>query len=156
MLIHLGVKEQTVFTSYAKFTLHDFSPDFNSLTGFAKLLTNARNQRLVHASDNHAVWIIKDAIWENRPLNIWHAKYVSGPASNSKSCCMKWVLTEKYISDDLQPMREHDTGQWEVRGGVIWNFTPCLPLMLHPVVVAVQYYLCKCSWLLEVIIDLIG
>ncbi len=80
MLIHLGVKEQTVFTSYAKFTLHDFSPDFNSLTGFAKLLTNARNQRLVHASDNHAVWIIKDAIWENRPLNIWHAKYLDLPA----------------------------------------------------------------------------
>ncbi len=32
---------------------------------------------LVHASDNHAVWINKDVVWENhwRPWNIWHAKY---------------------------------------------------------------------------------
>ncbi len=33
---------------------------------------------LVYTSDSHAVWIIKDAIWENRRClwNIWHAKYL--------------------------------------------------------------------------------
>ncbi len=74
---------------------------------------------LVHASENHALWIIKAAIWENRqcPWNIWHAKY--RPIYDSNSCCEKWVPTEKYIGDDLQPMREQDTGQREVRGGVI-------------------------------------
>ncbi len=58
---------------------------------------------LVHASDNRAVWIIKDAIWPN--LTILQCE---------------WVLTEKYIGDDLQPMREQDTGQREVRGGLFY------------------------------------
>ncbi len=30
------------------------------------------------------------------------------------------VLTEKYISDDLQPMREQDTGQRETRGRLVF------------------------------------
>ncbi len=88
---------------------------------------------LVHVSDN-TVWIIKDAIWENQirisPWNIWHAKYLD--SGDSKSCCVKWVLT------DLQPMREQDTGQWEVRGGVIDHninnpWSPRLPnyFLLH-------------------------
>ncbi len=78
---------------------------------------------LVHASDNRTVWIIKDAIWGNRRcvadaheifgmLNIWSCWRIKIPLC-------EWVLTEKYIADDLQPMREQDTGQWEVRGGLL-------------------------------------
>ncbi len=70
---------------------------------------------VVHASDNHAVWIIKDAIWGNRwcvtdtrkifgMLNIWSCQRFT-----ILRC--KWVLTENCISDDLQPTREQDTGQ---------------------------------------------
>ncbi len=70
---------------------------------------------LVHASDNRAVWIIKDAIWGNRwcvtdtrkifgMLNIWSCRRFT-------ILLCKWVLTENYISDDLQPTREQDTGQ---------------------------------------------
>ncbi len=51
----------------------------------------------VQASDNHTLWIIEDAIWKNPDV---------------------WVLTEKYIGNDLQPMQEQDTAQQEVRGGV--------------------------------------
>ncbi len=62
---------------------------------------------LVHASDNHVVWIIKDAIWENRwwvadtweifgMLNIWSCWRFT-------ILLCEWVLTENYIGDDLQP-----------------------------------------------------
>ncbi len=50
------------------------------------------------------------------PLNIWHAKYLELSAIYNPEC--ERVLTEKYISDDLQPMREQDTGQQEARGGL--------------------------------------
>ncbi len=60
----------------------------------------------VHASDNSAVWITKDVIWGHRRyvadtreifgmLNIWSCR---------RFLLCEWVLTEKYISDDLQPM----------------------------------------------------
>ncbi len=60
---------------------HVLSPDFHSLTVFAKSPTNAQNggkSVLIHVSDSHAVWIIKDAIRGNRrcPWNIWHVKYL--------------------------------------------------------------------------------
>ncbi len=32
------------------------------------------------------------------------------------------VLTEKYIGDNRQPMREHDAGQREVRGGLFFFY----------------------------------
>ncbi len=78
---------------------------------------------LVHASDNRRVWIIKDAIWGNRRcvadarkifamLNIWSCRRFT-------ILLCEWVLTENYIGDDLQPMRDKDTGQREVQGGVI-------------------------------------
>ncbi len=77
---------------------------------------------LFHASDNHAVWIIKDAIWENCrcPWNVWHAKYLDLPAIQNPAVWNEFWL-KKYIGDDLQPMREQDTGQREVQGGVKWN-----------------------------------
>ncbi len=73
---------------------------------------------LVHATDNHAVWIIKDVMWENRRriLNIWSCRQFK-----MLNSCMKCVLTEKYIGDDLQPMTEQDTGKREDWGGIIWN-----------------------------------
>lgn len=37
---------------------------------------------------------------------------------------MKCFLTENDIGDELQPMRDKDKGQWEVRGGII---DLCLP-----------------------------
>ncbi len=46
---------------------------------------------------------------------------ISGLVGDSKSCCVKSVLTDNYIGDDLQPMRAQDTGQRKVLGGVIWN-----------------------------------
>ncbi len=77
---------------------------------------------LVHVRDNRAVWIIKDSIWGHRRcvtdtreifgmLNIW-----SGRRFTILLC--EWVLTENDISDDIQPMREQDTGQLEVQGGL--------------------------------------
>ncbi len=58
--MQLSVQKHT----YAKFTLHDFS---------RQVLINRRQMSeigdkpvLVYASDNRAVWIIKDTIWENR------------------------------------------------------------------------------------------
>ncbi len=77
---------------------------------------------LVHTRDNRAVWIIKDVIWGHRRcvadiykifgmLNIWSCLRFT-------ILLCEWVLTEKYISDDLQPMREQDTGQREARGGL--------------------------------------
>ncbi len=69
---------------------------------------------LVHVSDNRAVWIIKDAIWGHRRcvadtceifgiLNIWSWWFTI--------LLCEWVLTESYISGDLQLMREQDTGK---------------------------------------------
>ncbi len=69
-----------------------------------------RKSELVHASDNRAVWIIKDAIWGHRRcvadtwkifamLNIWSYRRFT-------FLLCERVLTEKYISDDLHPMRE--------------------------------------------------
>ncbi len=46
---------------------------------------------LVHTSDNHAVWIIKDVIWESRRCdeNITHAKYLHRrwPTANERARC---------------------------------------------------------------------
>lgn len=36
---------------------------------------------------------------------------ISGPVSDLKSCCVRWVLTEKHLSHDLQPMRDQETWQ---------------------------------------------
>ncbi len=74
---------------------------------------------LVHVSDNHTLNYQRRDLRESPMrrrrreifgmLNIW--------------ICLRflillceWVLTEKYIGDDLQPMREQDTGQLGVRG----------------------------------------
>ncbi len=69
----------------AEFTLQDFSPDFHSLTGFAKSPTNAWNGGklvLVHASDIHAVFnyqrrdLRESLMCCRHPWNILHAKYL--------------------------------------------------------------------------------
>ncbi len=94
-------------TSYAKFTLHDFSPTFHSPTGFDKSPTNARHRRQIGAccvADTHKIFGM---------LNIWSCWRFT-------ILLCEWVLTEKYISDDLQPMREQDTGQREARGGLFF------------------------------------
>ncbi len=81
---------------------------------------------LVHASDKRAVWIIKDAIWGNRRcvtdaheifgmLNIWSCRRFTILLCEMSSA---W----KIHRDDLQPMREQDTGQREVRGGLFFFF----------------------------------
>ncbi len=69
MLVQQLFAYDTFLHANAEFTLLDFSPDFHS----ASVLRNLRQMPeirgksvLVHASDNHTVWIIKDAIWENR------------------------------------------------------------------------------------------
>ncbi len=36
---------------------------------------------------------------------------ISGIVGDSKSCYVKRVLTEKYIGDELQPMRKQDKGR---------------------------------------------
>ncbi len=51
-------------------------------------------------SDNTAVRITKDAIWDSKSIAVWNEFWL------------------KNIGNDLQPMKEQDTGQWEVRGGV--------------------------------------
>ncbi len=63
---------------------------------------------LVHASDNLTVWMIKVAIWCHRRcvadtweifgrLNIWSCRRFT-------ILLCEWILTEKYISDNLQSM----------------------------------------------------
>ncbi len=99
----------------ATFTLHWFSLDFHSPTGFAKSPTNGKKRGkfvLINASKNHAVWIIKDAIWEY----CRHAKYLEQSAIQNLNSDKKYCTSAMIL-----PMREQDTGQWEVRGGVIWN-----------------------------------
>ncbi len=84
---------------------------------------------LVPASDNRAVWIIKDVIWGN-PRHVADAREIFGML-NIWSCrwfsilLCEWVLTGsdwKIHGDDLQPMREQDTGQREVPGGLFFFF----------------------------------
>ncbi len=59
---------------------------------------------------NHAVWIIKVAIWENLEIPVKYLAWSkSGPVG-----WVKWFQTEKHIGDDLHPMREQDTGQQKV------------------------------------------
>ncbi len=49
--------------------------------------------------------------------NIWHAKYLELSVTHNPA-----VLTEKHISNDLQPMKEQDTGQREAQGGLLFVF----------------------------------
>ncbi len=95
---------------------------FHSPTGFDKSPTNVDirgKSVLIHTSDNRAVWIIKDVIWGYRRcvadtreifgmLNIWSCRRFT-------ILLCERVPTEKYISDDLQPMREQATGQREAQ-----------------------------------------
>ncbi len=73
-----------IFT-YAEFTLHDFSPDFHSPTGFAKSPTNTQNRRQIGACSHE--WKSRGVNYQKhdlrelltcrrRPWNIWHAKYL--------------------------------------------------------------------------------
>ncbi len=59
-------------------------------------------------------------------LNIWSCWWFT-----IRLC--EWVLTEKYISDDLQPMREQDTVQLEAQGGQFYcnYFTKRLTLAIY-------------------------
>ncbi len=108
--------------AYAKFTSHDFSPIFHSPTDFDKSQTNrARSREWQSHSVNY-----QDAIWGHRRcvadtceifgiLNIWSCRRFI-------ILLCEWVLTEKYISDDLQPMREQDTGQREAWEGLLFFY----------------------------------
>ncbi len=69
----------------AEFTLQDFSPDFHSLTGFAKSPTNAWNWRQTGARSRE--WHSRSVNYQRRdlreslmccrhPWNILHAKYL--------------------------------------------------------------------------------
>ncbi len=117
----------------AKFTLHDFSPIFHSPTDFDKSPTNARDRRQIGARSRE--WQLRSVNYQRcnlresprrrrRPWNIWHAKYLELSAILNPAVWMSSdrFLTEKYIGDDLQPMREQDTGQLEVRGGLFFFF----------------------------------
>ncbi len=85
---------------------------------------------LVPTSDNRAVWIIKDAIWGNRRcvadareifgmLNIWSCRRFTG-------LLCEWVLTGFWLKNTsamtYRPLREQDTGQLEVQGGLFFFF----------------------------------
>ncbi len=52
--------------------------------------------------------------------NIMHAKYLELSAIHNPAVWMSFDW--KYISDDLQPMREQDTGQREARGGLLFFY----------------------------------
>ncbi len=49
----------------------------------------------VHASDSHAMWIIKDAIWENP--NIWDAKYMDLSAIQNPAVWNVFWLKNKSV-----------------------------------------------------------
>ncbi len=86
--------------SYAKFTLHDFSPIFHSPTGFDKSPTNARDRRQLGARSRE--WqsrsvIIKDTIWGN-PRHVADAREIFGMLNiwscrRFSSLLCEWVLT---------------------------------------------------------------
>ncbi len=89
-----------------------------------KSLTNALNRRQIGARS----WVtikqceLSKTRSEGNHRCIADTREILGML-NIRSCrqfkimLCEWVLTEKYISDDLQPMREQDTRQREVRGG---------------------------------------
>ncbi len=72
-------------------------------------------------------------LWENRQTrrqrlwNIWHAKHLDLSAIQNPAVWNEFWLNNTY--DDLHPMRESDTRQQEVQGGVIdLNISnPCSP-----------------------------
>ena len=78
---------------------------------------------LVHASDNHAVWMSKDAIWENHRrvadareifgmLNIWDCRQFKILLCEK---CSDWKLHRRWPTANERA----DTEQRGVRGGVI-------------------------------------
>ncbi len=84
---------------------------------------------LVPASDNRAVWIIKDAIWGNRRhvadareifgmLNIWSCR-------DSQSCCVNefWpVLAEKYMAMTYSQWESKIQGSWKFEEGFLFIY----------------------------------
>lgn len=95
----------------AVFTLHNFTPDFHSQTGFVNSQTNAQNQK---PSLNYQRCGLRElhmccwCPWIFVRLNIW--------------TCWRFktmLLWNEYwlkntSGDDLQPMREQETRQWGV------------------------------------------
>ncbi len=81
---------------------------------------------LVHVSDksrsmNYQRCDLRESLMRRRrPWNIWHDKYLELSRFTILLC--EWVLTEKYISDDLQPTRERDTGQRGSSGRTLFYF----------------------------------
>ncbi len=77
---------------------------------------------LVHASDNRVTIGVNyqrrdlrsSPMQRRNPGNIWDTKYPELSAIHNPA----EVLTEKYFSNDLQPMRDQETGQREAREGL--------------------------------------
>ncbi len=85
----------------AEFTLHDFSPCLADM--FCEIADKCPKSNYQRGD-----------LWESTshrlcPWNIWHAKYLDLSAIQILLCELS--LTEKNIGDELQPMREQDTGQ---------------------------------------------
>ncbi len=85
---------------YAKFTLHDFSPIFHTLTGFDKSQTNARYQRQIGArsrewqscSVNYQRRDLRSSPMRRRhPQNIWNAKYLELSAIHNPA---EWMSSD--------------------------------------------------------------
>ncbi len=90
-------KKWTGMQPNAKFTLHDFSPIFHSLTGFDKSPTNARHRRQIDArsherqscSMNYQRCDLRSSSMCRRHLqNIWHAKHLELSAIHNPAVWM--------------------------------------------------------------------
>ncbi len=67
----------------------------------------------VHASDSHAVWIIKDAIWENS--NIWDAKYLDLSAiQNPAVWNVFWLKNKSVMTYSQSESKIQGSGKFRV------------------------------------------
>ncbi len=73
---------------------------------------------LVPASDNRAVWIIKDTIWGNRrrPQNIWHAKYLELSAILNPAV---WMSSDRFWLKNTSAMT-YSQRESKIQGS--WKF----------------------------------
>ncbi len=111
--------------TYAKFTLHDFSPIFHSPTGFDKSPTNARDRRQVGARSREWHWrsvnyqrrdLSESPTRRRRPRNIWHAKYLELSAIHKPAV---WMSSDRFWLKNTSAMTY---SHWESKIQGSWKF----------------------------------
>ncbi len=119
--------------SYAKFTLHDFSPIFHSPTGFDESPTNARDRKQLGARSRE--WQSRSVNYQRhdlresptrrrRPWNIWHAKYLELSAILNPAV---WMSSDLFWLKNTSAMtyshwESKIQGSWKFEEGIVFLF----------------------------------